>query len=245
MRFVKQIFIIGAIGSLMACKVENRANLTFNELSGQAILLGENIAILDLNLDKFSTLEEGTLVSMLGISDSLFQTPDDYCNAFHYVKISVDNKELLVDGRNIYQLFDSYNTSGQYTSFNFQEKEFELKTTLFFGIGATDDDGLTFCSNYYEPIVLLEKTSNTTKLVHLVKNGISSEASWKDEFNYFVLMANDGALDSIENIEEISNGVILTIKREFQEGWNRYHVKLLLDKSEYHAEYMDYGEIHY
>ena len=248
MRFVKQILIIWSLGSFMACKATNatnQVNLTFNDQSGQAILLGENIDILDINLNKVSTLKEGTVVNMLGISDSLFQKTNDYCNSFRYVKISLDRKEFLVNGRNIYQIGNLYDTNGQDTLFNFQDKEFELKTTSFFGIGVADDDGLTFCSNYYEPIVLFDKKLNSTKFVHLSKNDVSSEATWKDEFDYFILMANDGALDKIENIEEVSNGVILTIKREFQEGWNRYRVKFVLDRGEYHAEYIDYGEISY
>jgi hypothetical protein len=216
--------------------------MTFNDLSGQAILVGGNVDILDLNLNKTSTLEEGSLVYILGISDSLFQETDDFCDAFHYVKISIDSKEMLVDGRSIYQILGS---TGQDTLIKFRDKEFELKTTSFFGIGASNEDGLTFCNKYYEPIVLIERKSNTTRFIQLIKNNISKEATWKHEFDYFVLMANDGASDKIENIEETSDGIILTIKREFQEGWNNSRVKITLDQADYHAEYMDYGEINY
>jgi len=44
-------------------------------------------------------------------------------------------------------------------------------------------------------------------------------------------MANDGAYDKIIKIELSKNGIILTIKREFQEGRNEYEVQLNLSET--------------
>jgi hypothetical protein len=59
------------------------------------------------------------------------------------------------------------------------------------------------------------------------------------------LIDNDGAYDKIIKIELSKNGIILTIKREFQEGWNEYDVQLNLSEKEYVAEQLSYGEIMY
>ena len=58
-------------------------------------------------------------------------------------------------------------------------------------------------------------------------------------------MANDGAYDKIKAIEQTERGVILTIKREFQEGWNEFQIQLQLSEKTYKAEYLNYGEIKY
>lgn len=218
-----------------------KKTITFKGHKGRAVLIGEKIDVLNNELQSVTTLNEGSIVEIVGLSDSLFQITDDYCDAFRYVKIKTDSQKGIIDGRNVYQLTESR----QDTSFSYNDKEFDIKTTTFFGIGVDDDDGLTFCSKYYEPVVLIESDSNQPKLIEIIKNDISKEASWKDDFKYFELMANDGAYDKIKAIEQTESGVILTIKREFQEGWNEFQIQLQLSEKTYRAEYLNYGEIKY
>jgi hypothetical protein len=215
--------------------------ITFKGHKGRAVLIGENIDVLDNELQSVTTLNESSIVEIVGLSDSLFQKTDDYCDAFRYVKIKTDSQKGIIDGRNVYELTELQ----QDTSFNYNDKEFDIKTTSFFGIGVSDDDGLTFCSKYHEPVVLIESDSNQPKLIEIIKNDISKEAFWEYDFKYFELMANDGAYDKINAIEQTESGVILTIKREFQEGWNEYQVQLKLSEKTYKAEYLNYGEIKY
>ena len=56
-------------------------------------------------------------------------------------------------------------------------------------------------------------------------------------------MANDGAYDKIESISETPKGVILKIKREFQEGWNHFEVSLIISKQNFQAEVINYGAV--
>ncbi len=215
--------------------------ITFQELNGRAVLIGEKINVLNDELKAITTLNESSIVDLTGFSDSLYQKTDDYCEAFRYVKINTDTQKGIVDGRNVYQLTESQ----QDTSFFYKDKNFEIKTTSFFGIGFDDDEGLTFCSKYYEPVVIINKDINQPSLIEIIENDISKKASWKDNFRYLELMANDGALDKIEKIEQTQSGIILTIKREFQEGWNEYQVEIKLIEERYQAEYLNYGEIKY
>src|SRR5680860_1011708 len=162
---VTQILTIGIAVLLTACSSTDKKTLTFKEASGKAVLIGNNIEILDTELEKVMTLKEGSIVNLKGLSDSLIQKTDDYCDAFHYVKIITSSGDRIVDGRNIYQI----SSTSQDTSFQYKTKKFDLKTTSFFGIGVSDDDGLTFCSKYFEPITLVDKESNNPRLVKIVK----------------------------------------------------------------------------
>lgn len=222
-------------------KTIDKKTITFKEHSGKAVLIGEKIDVTDDELHVLTTLNESSIVEIVGLSDSLFQKTDDYCDAFRYVKIRADSQKGIIDGRSVYQITNSQ----QDTSFNYEDKKFDIRSTLFFGIGVSDDDGLTFCSKYFEPVVIIESDSNQPKLIEIIKDDISKEASWNDDFKYFELMANDGAYDKIKRIEQTGNGVILTIKREFQEGWNEYQVRLKSAEGTYKAEYLNYGEIKY
>jgi len=222
-------------------KSSEKETMSFQKINGRAILIGEKVDVLDKNLQTKTTLKESSIVEIVAISDSLFQKTKDYCDAFRYVKIKTESQNGLIDGRNVYKLTDSE----QDTSFNYKDNNFHITTTSFFGIGVSDDDGLTFCSKYYEPVVITNNQSNQPRLIKIIENDISKEASWNDDFGYLELMANDGAYDKITKIEQFENGIILTIKREFQEGWNEYEVQLNLSEEHCEAEYLSYGEIKY
>jgi hypothetical protein len=215
--------------------------INFNDFKGKAVLIGDKIEVLNDELEAESSINERSIVEIIGISDSLFQNTVDKCRAFKYVKIRFGSQNGIIDGRNVHQI----TASEQDTSFYFKNKKFSICGTTYFGIGVSDDEGLTFCSNYHEPVVLIEGDSNQPKLIELVQNDISKKVTSNKVFKYFELMANDGAYDKIKKITPTNQGVILTIKREFQEGWNEYQVRLSLLEENYKAEYISYGKIKY
>lgn len=232
-----QTFKIAIIALLVACHPTENKEITFKEISGTAVLIGDQIVKLDEHLNMVSRDKEGAIVTLKGLSENLFQNTDDYCDAFKYVKIASSAGDRIVDGRNVYQIVNS----DQNASFTYRNNEYELKATSFFGIGVSDDEGLTFCEKYHTPVVLIDKSANNPRLVQLINTAISNEPTGKKEFKYFELIENDMAYDSIEKVDVVENGVILTVKRELQEGWNRFQVKLLLDEKEYRAEYLNQG----
>ncbi|NQY10495.1 MAG: hypothetical protein HRT71_13410 [Flavobacteriales bacterium] len=228
---------------MSACNLNNPASFNSN-VSGQAILIGEAIQLLDSDLahsKKVTMLKEGTLVSLLAISDSLFRPTQDFCDAFNYVQIVTKSDTGFVDGRNVYKIEDS----NQDTSFSYRNTIYNLKTTSFFGIGVTYDDGLSFCSKYNQPAIIVNNSNSETSLIKMIKNDLYAEASLNSDFDFFELRADAGALDKIKSIKSFEDGVVLTIKREFQEAWNEYEVKLILYKNEYSAEYLSYGKLNY
>ena len=203
--------------------------ITFTPLDGAAILVGADISLLDEKLNVLKTLPEGTLTSILGISDSLFQPGADYCDAFRYVHLDVDGIQGMVDGRNVFHLSDS----DQDTSFSYSNTSFTIKTTTFFGIGPADDDGLSFCSKFQNPVVLIDHDAGTSKLVPVSRSTPDDYAS----SSFLELVNSDMAYDEIERIEPIDGGVRLTIRRKFQEGHATFKVELMIDGSEYKAAY--------
>ncbi len=217
----------------------NAETITFQKVNGKAIVIGEKVNILNKTLQTKTTLKGNSIVEIVGVSDSLFQKTEDYCDAFRYVKIKDENG--LIDGRKVYKLTGSE----QDTSFNFKDNTFHLTATTFFGIGVSDEDGITFCSKYFEPIAITNSKLNQTRFIKLIENELSLKVAWSDNCEYLELMANDGAYDKVIKIEESKKGVILTIEREFQEGYNEYQVELNLTEETYTAEYLSYGEIKY
>lgn len=215
--------------------------ISFSEVNGQAVIIGEEIIFKDEENKNPTDLKEGDIVELKGLSDSLYQNSKDYCDASHYVRVGTASGDRIVDGRNVYKISDSDKGS----SFTYKGRRYTIKTTEFFGIGVVDEDGLTFCSKYQEPVVLIDEESDSPKLINMVKNDIYKEIFGNGSFGYFELMNNDGASDDIQKIDEIEDGVILNIKRGFQEGWNEFQIKLTINESNSTAEYLNYGEVKY
>lgn len=220
--------------------IENR-NVTYHAIKGRAILVGKNISLLDSSLESSRSLKEGEVVQLKGLSDSLFKNTDDNCDAFHYVKVSTRVGSGIIDGRNVYKISGSYID----TSFHFKNKTFTLKSTAFYGINYADEDGLTFCSKYHEPIVIIDSATNTPKLIELMQNRFSKKANRPFDFDYLEIRVDDGAYEKIKSIQPTDKGVDLTLKCEYQEGWNTIKIELLLDGPKYTSEFLDYGKVKY
>gem|GEM_PF-4622121 len=231
----------GEISSDNRSELTDDITISFSEVKGQAVIIGKEIIFKDKENKNTTDLKEGDIVQLKGLSDSLYQNSKDYCDASHHVKIGTNSGDRIVDGRNVYKILDS----DKGVSFTYKNRRYTIKTTEFFGIGVVDKDGLTFCSKYKEPVVLIDEESDTPKLINMVKNDIYKDIFGNSSFGYFELMNNDGACDDIQKIDEIEGGVILNIKRGFQEGWNEFQVKLTINGANYSAEYLNYGEVKY
>ena len=238
MRLLILIFAI----ILVACSAPKDNKLTFKNENGEALLLGDKITALDSNLTPLNTLtlNAGQQIELIASSDSLFNKTEDYCNGVKYVKVRLDNKSFLVDGRCVYK---AEITSDQNKSVKLENDNLELVTTSYFGIGTSDDEGLTFCSKFFEP--LLVKNDNTYRFIKLIHNELTEKASWNKDALYFELYANDGAYDKISQISTADNEIILTIHREYQEGENDFKVRLTNKDGQFYAEHIEVGEIKY
>lgn len=197
--------------------------VTFYRVNRKGILLGDNIKLLD---EKFKEIKDIShlneqFIDVIEISDKYYKIrpTDDYCQEFKYVKIKTKKFEGYVDGRNIYELIK--HTQNKIVKID--NNEISFVTTSYFGIGVSDDDGLTGCS-IKTPVVFSDKSANYEGLLKMVKN-----KNYKDNYPYFELKDDDGANDEILSIDKQNDKYLLKIKRTYQEGEAKLLVSVYKD----------------
>ncbi len=203
----------------------NQPKITFYKANGRVILLGNNIKLLDANFKEIkdiSSLNEH-FVDVIEVSDKYHKAKptDDYCQEFKYVKIKTKDLEGYVDGRKIYEPIKHI----QNKTVKINNNEVSFIATTYFGIGVSDDDGLTGCS-INTPVIFSDKSVNYEGLVKMVKN-----KNYQDNYPYFELKDDDGANDEILNIDKKGDKYLLQIKRTYQEGRANLLVEIYKDKS--------------
>ena len=211
-------------------KVENTKtdtsanNVIFYKVNGKGILLGSNIKLLD---EKFKEIKDISYLNeqfadVTEVSDKYhkIRPTDDYCQEFKYVKIKTKDFEGYVDGRKIYELIKHT----QNKTVKIDNNEVSFVTTSYFGIGVSDDDGLTGCS-INTPVVFSDRSVNYEGLVKMVKN-----KNYEDNYPYFELQDDDGANDEILSIDRQDDKYLLKIKRTYQEGEAKLLVAVYKDK---------------
>jgi hypothetical protein len=202
--------------------------------SARAILIGNTFNAFDERGNAIHRYKQGEIVDIIGVSDSLYNSSIEYCDGYHWVKVQDNDTVSYIDGRRVYEIIESE----QDTFFNYMGVKYWIKTTEFYGVGVADDEGLTGCSNYHQPVVMIDSRSDQPKLIEIIKNDVFEDVHWDVDFEFFDLLANDGAYDEIIKIEETQNGVLLTIRREYQEGTGEYQVRLFVNDSVNKAEYV-------
>lgn len=201
------------------------SKITFHKTDGKAVLLGNDIKLLDGNFKEtkdISSLNE-KLVDITEISDLTYKAnpADEHCQEFRYVKIKTKDAEGYVDGRKVYGL----TKDAQIKILKTDNNEVSFTPTAYFGIGVSDDDGLTGCP-VNTPILFSDKSAKYEGLVKMVKN-----KNYESDYPYFELKNDDGANDEILNIEKQGNKYLLTIKRTYQEGGANLLVTVSKDKN--------------
>ncbi|NHM02824.1 hypothetical protein [Flavobacterium difficile] len=202
----------------------NQTKITFYKVNGKGILLGDDIKLLDENfkvIKDISYLNEH-FVDVTEVSDKYhkIKPTDDYCQEFKYVKIKTKDFEGYVDGRKIYETIKHT----QNKIVNLDNNEVSFIATTYFGIGVSDDDGLTGCS-INTPVVFSDKNAKYEGLVKIVKN-----KNYESDYPYFELKDDDGANDEILSIDKQGEKYLLKIKRTYQEGGANLLVEIYKDK---------------
>jgi hypothetical protein len=203
----------------------NEIKITFYKVNGKGILLGDNITLLDENFKEIkdiSSLNE-QFVDVIEVSDKYhkLKPTEDYCQEFKYVKIRTKDFVGYVDGRKIYEPIKHT----QNKIVKIENNEVSFIATSYFGIGVTDDDGLTGCS-IKTPVVFSDKSVNYEGLVKMVKN-----KNYEDNYPYFELKDDDRENDEILSIDKQGDKYLLKIKRTYQEGGANLLVEVYKDKS--------------
>ena len=87
-------------------------------------------------------------------------------------------------------------------------------------------------------------------LVTLEKNDFALEAfgydhSSRKKVDFFELAENEGFGDEVKKAAQTPSGIVLTIHRDFQEGYTDYKVLITKEKDTYSAVYLDFPETKY
>ena len=216
----------------------NEIKITFYKVNSKGILLGENIKLLDENFKEIKDISylNEHFVEVTEVSDKYhkLKPTDDYCQEFKYVKIKTKGLVGYVDGRKIYELIK--NTQNKIVKIDNNEVSFIA--TTYFGIGVSNDDGLTFCS-VNTPVVFSDMAANFEGLVKMVKN-----KNYEDNYPYFEFKDDDMAGDDILNIDKQADKYILSIRRVYQEGGANMKVEIYKDDNKkYVAEIVEYESL--
>ena len=216
---------------------ENK-NLIFLPDKKEAFLLGDSIPIYNHKgfLKEKRTDLDTKWVAIVGVSDTLYNFTIDNCTAFHYIKIVLNNTDsLIVDGRNVFRTTDKLIDK----TFDNGER-IQFFRTAYYGTPVSDDDGLTFCGEPYQPAILITNTG-FKGLVPIGEN--NSLGINRKMFQFFELCDNDGFLDEVMNAVRTSKGIVLKIYREFQEGYTNYEVLLEKTTEGYKVTRLNYPKI--
>lgn len=221
----------GPSSNAISASNKHEPSITFYGVNGHAILLGKDIKLLDSNFTEIMDISRFNeeFVSVTKVSNEYLLPPSggEPCDRFKYVKIRNDEFEGYVDGRFLYE-------SGKDLKNKFltvEGKDVSLVTTHHFGIGTTDEDGLTFCS-VRTPALFSESAPSDGQLVKMIQN-----ENYTDPYPYLELKSDDQADDEILSINKEGGKYLVKIKRVFQEGEAEIHTSIYKnEKGEYVGE---------
>ena len=222
------------------------SDIAFKREKGEAILMGDTIATYDKK-GKFLEYRmdlDRKFVTIKAISELMYNDTQEYCNEYHFVKAELPNGEpLILDGRRVYKL---------------QEKPFEkvfdasqairIYRTEYYGQPIFTDE-LTGCGSPFDPVVLVS-IDGFKGLVTLEKNDFALEAFWYDhpsrqKVDFLEFCNDEGCGDEVLNAQLTSDGIVLKMHRNFQDGYTNYKILLTKEEQGYKATYLDYPEPSY
>ena len=221
-------------------------DIVFKREKGEAILMGDTIATYDKK-GKFLEYRmdlDRKFVTIKAISELMYNDTQEYCNEYHFVKAELPNGEpLILDGRRVYKL---------------QEKPFEkvfdasqairIYRTEYYGQPIFTDE-LTGCGSPFDPVVLVS-IDGFKGLVTLEKNEIAHQVfnydhSSRGKVDFLEFCNDEGCGEKVQSVKKTSEGIVLKVHREFQEGYTDYEILLTKKEQGYKATYLNYPERKY
>ena len=221
-------------------------DIAFKREKGEAILMGDTIATYDKK-GKFLEYRmdlDRKFVTIKAISELMYNDTQEYCNEYHFVKAELPNGEpLILDGRRAYKL---------------QEKPFEkvfdasqairIYRTEYYGQPIFTDE-LTGCGSPLDPVVLVS-IDGFKGLVTLEKNDIAHQVfnydhSSRGKVDFLEFCDDEGCGEKVLNAQLTSDGIVLKMHRNFQEGYTNYKILLTKEEQGYKATYLNYPERKY
>ena len=222
------------------------SDITFKREKGEAILMGDTIATYDKK-GKFLEYRmdlDRKFVTIKAISELMYNDTQEYCNEYHFVKAELPNGEpLILDGRRAYKLLEK-----PFEKVFDASQAIRIYRTEYYGQPIFTDE-LTGCGSPFDPVVLVS-IDGFKGLVTLEKNDIAHQVfnydhSSRRKVDFLEFCNGDGCGDEVLNAQLTSDGIVLKMHRNFQDGYTNYKILLTKEEQGYKATYLDYPEPSY
>jgi hypothetical protein len=183
---------------------------------------GETVDILDTTINRF---EIGTWT-------------DSLCNLFPFVKIQNNNGKLgWVSGQFIYKIIENpkeYTKSliRTTTNFSLNKHQYSLSLGENYGIGASNEQGLTGCEENY-PILIFDKSSGKYFLIENLENPNSKN-------KFCCLIYNEGIVEELKKIEVSGDTIIFKIGCAYQMGICTYDTNVFFSDKKFYGKSANY-----
>ena len=221
-------------------------DIVFKREKGEAILMGDTIATYDKK-GKFLEYRmdlDRKFVTIKAISELMYNDTQEYCNEYHFVKAELPNGEpLILDGRRAYKLLEK-----PFEKVFGASQAIRIYRTEYYGQPIFTDE-LTGCGSPFDPVVLVS-IDGFKGLVTLEKNDIAHQVfnydhSSRGKVDFLEFCDDEGCGEKVLNAQLTSDGIVLKMHRNFQEGYTNYKILLTKEEQGYKATYLDYPEPSY
>ena len=222
------------------------SDITFKREKGEAILMGDTIATYDKK-GKFLEYRmdlDRKFVTIKAISELMYNDTQEYCNEYHFVKAELPNGEpLILDGRRAYKLLEK-----PFEKVFDASQAIRIYRTEYYGQPIFTDE-LTGCGSPFDPVVLVS-IDGFKGLVTLEKNDIAHQVfnydhSSRGKVDFLEFCDDEGCGEKVLNAQLTSDGIVLKMHRNFQEGYTNYKILLTKEEQGYKATYLNYPERKY
>ena len=221
-------------------------DIAFKREKGVAILMGDTIATYDKK-GKFLEYRmdlDRKFVTIKAISELMYNDTQEYCNEYHFVKAELPNGEpLILDGRRAYKLLEK-----PFEKVFDASQAIRIYRTEYYGQPIFTDE-LTGCGSPFDPVVLVS-IDGFKGLVTLEKNDIAHQVfnydhSSRGKVDFLEFCDDEGCGEKVLNAQLTSDGIVLKMHRNFQEGYTNYKILLTKEEQGYKATYLNYPERKY
>ena len=221
-------------------------DIAFKREKGEAILMGDTIATYDKK-GKFLEYRmdlDRKFVTIKAISELMYNDTQEYCNEYHFVKAELPNGEpLILDGRRVYKLLEK-----PFEKVFDASQAIRIYRTEYYGQPIFTDE-LTGCGSPFDPVVLVS-IDGFKGLVTLEKNDIAHQVfnydhSSRGKVDFLEFCNDEGCGEKVLNAQLTSDGIVLKMHRNFQDGYTNYKILLTKEEQGYKATYLDYPEPSY
>lgn len=179
-------------------------------------------------------LNNSDIVDIINVTQQQYLlkgSTDEQCEKYPWVQLKTQTSTVYVFGKYVYRLLGNSDKEvvaclqkWNVYPISFGDKKYTLRIAKNYSIGASDDEGLTDCPEFY-PLLLIESNYGSAKLI-MTRNQHFSK------FSSLSLTNDDGVQEHISKIKQNQKGYQISIDCTFQEGTGKYDVNITKQNDE-------------